>query len=130
MKNRKLTGINIQFPISQLILEGKKNIETRTYPIPKNYVGVDLAFIETPGKNGGFKSRVVAIIRFSGCFQYESEKQFYQDTKRHCVDKKSAWAWSDEKPKWGWEIAFCELLPTPSAPPKKKGIVFTKSVLI
>ena len=31
-KKKSYVGINIQFPISQLIVDGKKTIETRTYP--------------------------------------------------------------------------------------------------
>ena len=52
--NLVLNGINIQFPISQLILSGDKTVETRTYPIPERYLGVDLALI-------------VPLVRISDC---------------------------------------------------------------
>lgn len=103
-KKKTYTGLNIQYPISQLILSGEKTIETRTYPIPAKYLGQEMLMIETPGKTGKFKSRIVAIIRFDECFQYKNSKEFYKDVKRHCVTPDSTWAWSDEKPKWGWII--------------------------
>lgn len=54
MKKRTLCGINIQFPISQLIVDGSKTIETRTYPIPDHYIGKEMILIETPGKIKSF----------------------------------------------------------------------------
>jgi len=69
---KKLTGINIQFPISRLILSGEKTVETRTYPIPEHYINQELAIIETPGRDGDFKARIVGTIIFSGCFRRQS----------------------------------------------------------
>ncbi|MDH4467957.1 MAG: ASCH domain-containing protein [Bacteriovoracaceae bacterium] len=120
-------GINIQFPISQLILEGKKTIETRTYPIPKKYLGQELLMIETPGKAGSFKARAVAIIKFSKCYKYKSKSEFYADSKKHRVNPDSPWAWKD-KSKWGWIITHIDLLDRPIELKKEKGIVFTKEI--
>ena len=123
-KKRTYTGINIQYPISQLILSGEKTNETRTYPIPAKYLGQDMLMIETPGKTGKFKARVVAIIRFDVCFKYKNSKDFYKDTKRHCVTPDSPWAWSDEKPKWGWQVKVVRRL-KPKSVDKRLGIRFT-----
>src|SRR4051794_16034899 len=95
-----LDGINIQHPISRLIVEGKKTIETRTYPLPLSYVEKDVFLIETPGKAGGFKAQIVAVVRFSKSFQYKSERAFYADTRYHFVTKDSPWAWKSTKSKW------------------------------
>ena len=124
MKKTTYTGINIQYPISQLILSGEKTIETRTYPIPAKYLGQDMLMIETPGKTGKFKSRIVAIIRFDECFPYKSSKEFYKDTKGHCVTPDSNWAWTDEKPKWGWPVKYLALV-KPKSVAKRLGIKFT-----
>ena len=99
MKSEKFNGINIQYPISQEILSGRKIIETRTYPIPKHYVGKILLLVETPGSKGKFTSRIVAKISFSECFQYDSEEEFYRDTPKHRVSRSSPWAWNPIKPK-------------------------------
>jgi len=126
MTDENFTGINIQFPISRDILAGKKVVETRTYPIPKAYLGVTLLMVETPGPKGKFKSRIVAKIRFSECFLYSSKRQFYGDSKRHLVTPDSPWAWAD-KPKWGWVIDLVEVLDEPKKA-GKTGIRYTKNL--
>ena len=121
------SGINIQFPISRLILEGKKTIETRTYKLPDKYIGQELLIIETPGPSGDFKSRIVGKIVFSRSFKYESKKAFYQDQGRHFVDKDSPWAWG-EKPKWGWEIQNVVVFKNTEPLNKRPGIAFTTNL--
>lgn len=129
MKGRSLTGINVQYPISQLILSGRKTIETRTYPIPPKYIGKELLMIETPGKTGKFKSRSVAVIVFERCFLYRDSKEFYKDKKNHSVEPNSPWAWKDEKPKWGWEIKTVHRL-KPKSVDKRLGIKFTLNLSV
>lgn len=126
---RTFTGINIQWPISQLILEGKKSIETRTYPLPKRLVNQELLMIETPGPKGKFKARSVAIIKFTGCIEYRDSADFYMDIDRHCVQPGSLWEWKDEKPKYGWVVEVLEILPEPITC-KKRGIVYRKNIHI
>ena len=46
----KLSGLNIQQPWSSLLIDGYKSVETRSYPLPQKYEGVELALISTPGK--------------------------------------------------------------------------------
>ena len=116
-------GINIQFPISQLILDGRKTIETRRYPLPAKYIGKELFIIETPGKDGKFSARIVGTIRFSNCFLYNNKKQFYKDWAQHFVDKTSPYAWTTKK-KWGWEIEKVTVFKQPIQAPRKKGICF------
>ena len=127
---KKLTGINIQFPISRLILSGEKTVETRTYPIPEHYIGRELAIIETPGRDGDFEARIVGTVIFSGCFAYQSKAKFYADAQRHHVSADSPWCWNDEKPKWGWEISKMTKLKKSVPAPKRRGIVYTKNVEI
>lgn len=66
-KKRKLPGINIQWPISEMIIDGEKTIETRKYAILDKYIGQELALIETPRPKGKFKARIRAIIKFEEC---------------------------------------------------------------
>ncbi len=128
--SQEFTGINIQFPISREILSGRKIIETRTYRIPTEYVGKTLLIVETPGPNGKFKSRIVAKICFSRCFQYESEDSFYADSQRHLVEPGSPWAWNPDKPKWGWVIAKVTPLKHDLPVRKRLGIKFTKGLYL
>ncbi len=127
MSKKSYTGINIQWPISQDILSGKKTIETRTYKFPEKYLGQELLIIETPGKLGKFKSRIVGKIIFSDSFKYESKKAFYEDQERHFVDKNSPWAWT-EKAKWGWEIDSVIVFKDAKPLNKRPGIAFTTNI--
>jgi hypothetical protein len=126
---RKLTGINIQWPISQCILNSTKTVETRTYPIPEKYLNTDLAMVETPGPKGKFKSRVVAIIRFTRCFQYKNKKHFYSDIRKHKVTPESMWAWKEDKPKWGWECKVVKIFKIPFEC-NSKGIIYRKNIVL
>lgn len=124
------TGLNIQYPISELILSGKKTIETRMYPIPDNLKKKELLIIETPGKAGKFKARIVGKIVFDDCFPYKSASDFYKDSKKHCVTPESEWRWVQGKTKWGWKISKTVVFKTPIAAPKKKGIVYTNDIVL
>lgn len=122
-----LTGINIQWPISQEILSGKKTIETRTYKIPEHYINQEMYLIETPGKSKKFKARIIAVIRFFSCIEYKNEQDFYSDTDRHLVERGSIWAWKDKK-KYGWEVELIKQISPPIELNTRKGIVYTKNI--
>lgn len=126
--NVRLPAINIQYPISQLILSGKKHIETRTYPLPSRYKDKDIYLVETPGAVGNFKARICGIIRFSGSFQYKSSRSFYADAGKHFVTRDSEWRWTS-KGKWGWTIDKIEVFQAPILSfSGRRGIVFTKDL--
>lgn len=127
MKEKSFSAVNIQFPISQLILSGEKTVETRTYALPDKYLNQDLLMIETPGKRGKFKSRAVAVIRFELSFAYASAEQFYEDFGSHRVSRDSEWAWSSEKPKWGWKVRVIKRF-EPFVVKGPRGIRFTKKI--
>jgi hypothetical protein len=130
MKMKHYVGINIQYPISRLIPEGKKTIETRSYPIPPDFIGTEMAIIETPGRNGRFKARIVGLITFGDSFRYRSSDDFYKDTPLHCVDSRSEWKWTDNKAKWGWPILNVRPLSEAKPAPLKKGIKYTKGIAL
>ncbi len=129
MKKKTYTGINIQYPISQLIVDGKKTIETRTYKIPDKYLNQEMALVETPGKAGKFKARVIAIIKFTNCFQYKSKKEFYAQSDLHCVTEDSIWAWREGE-KWGWNVKIVQKFSSYIEVKKQKGIKFTQHISI
>lgn len=129
MSKKTYTGINIQWPISELILSGEKTIETRTYPIPVKYKGKEMILIETPGKAGNFKARMRAIITFSDCFQYNSKTAFYKDSSKHLVTPSSEWSWTD-KPKWGWKIHVIKIFKEPLPIQKRTGIKYSTGITL
>ncbi|MBI4041864.1 MAG: hypothetical protein HY391_00145 [Deltaproteobacteria bacterium] len=124
---KKLPGINIQYPWSQHILSGKKTIETRTYPIPRKFIGQELAIIETPGKEGNFKARIAGIIVFGDSFEYRTKQQFYADSDKHLVTADSAYAWKSGR-KFGWPVLRVERRERKLPPGFKKGIIYAKDV--
>lgn len=126
---RTLPGVNIQFPISELLLNGTKKIETREYALPAHLKNIDLAFIETPGRTGKFKARIVGTIRFSNSFLYRSKGEFEADQPRHLVGLDSPYAW-DQRPKYGWEVSSVVRFEQAIEAPKNRGIKFTREVEI
>ncbi len=129
-KSQTILGLNVQWPFSRLIMDGKKSVETRTYPLPKEKENREIAVIETPGPRGkkeaGIdKARIIGVVRFTDCFQYKSELQWNKDAKKHCVpldDPNYKWGSSEEK--WGWNLKIVKRFNTPKSAPKKKGIVW------
>ena len=123
-----MTGLNIQTPWASLLINGSKSVETRSYPLPKKYEGVPLALVETPGKSGKFKSRIIGQITFSHSFKYPDEQSWKNDYLRHgvsCSDLMYSW---DNKPKYGWVVSDITKYDEPIIVKKKKGIVFTVDV--
>lgn len=130
MKRKIIPGINIQWPISELILSGAKTIETRKYPIPQRFIGKKLALIETPGSNGKFKARIRGIIIFDASFEYIDEEEFYKDSMRHKVNPGSKWQWSTSAKKFGWPVRVVKVYARPIPPPKKRGIIFARECAV
>jgi len=135
---KTLPGINIQWPWSQLIAEGKKTVETRTYPIPEKFRGKPLALIETPGPKKNLnlfpeltgrpeKARIIAIVTFEDDYLFTTEHKWRIHKKYHCVPTDNPqFKWSPNKEKWGWKVGKIKKLSSPKPAPKKRGIVFAK----
>jgi hypothetical protein len=135
MKTKKIPGLNIQYPWSRLLLSGEKSIETRSYPIPGKFIGVEIAVIETPGrsgkKNGVAKAQIVGTITFVGSKRYESKQSWLKDHKKHLVDEKDPqYGFDPNRPKHGWVVGKVRTLRRPVAPPLKRGIVFARDCVI
>jgi len=133
MRKQKIAGINIQWPWSELIVSGKKVVETRGYPIPEKHRGKPLAIIETPGPNGkrdaGIeKARIIAVVFFGDDFEYKSENEWRSDFSKHRVPTDNAQLkYKKGIPKWGWKVVKVIKLPRHIDPPKKRGIVFVNN---
>ena len=124
-----LPGINIQYPISEDIISGKKTIETRTYNLPLKYLNKEMFLIETPGPSGKFKARITGIIKFTEIIRYKNAAEFYSDISNHLVEKSSPWAWKD-KAKLGWKVQVVKQFSPAIPAPSKRGIIFTSKIKI
>lgn len=122
-----MIGINIQSPFAELLINSDKCVETRTYPLPPKYEGEELALIETPGKLGKFKARIIGTITFSHSFKYNSIQEWEADYNRHKVDTDSDFGWEDSKSKYGWVVSQIYKFDEPFPAPENKGIVFTNN---
>ena len=124
-----MTGINIQCPWAENLIIGNKCVETRSYPLPEKYEGEELALIETPGKIGNFKARIIGTVTFSHSFQYKDENEWREDYNRHLVpDNDMLYKW-DDKNKYGWVVSNVVKFPEPQPAPQNKGIILTKNCL-
>jgi hypothetical protein len=126
---KSLTGINIQAPWAELLINGQKTVETRSYRLPQRLEGVELAIIETPGKSAKFKSRIIGTITFSNSFQYLDINDWLSDYNRHLVPINSEYRFID-KPKFGWIVQSVTKLDNPVDPPSKRGIIYAKGCLL
>ena len=124
-----MTGVNIQTPWSELLINEIKSVETRTYPLPEKYAGEELVLIETPGRYGRFKARIIGTITFSHSFKYPDQKAWQGDYNRHCVAVDDPiYNWKDDKPKYGWVVSKVTKFDKPLDIRKRKGIIFTSGI--
>ena len=126
----EVAGVNVQQPWARLILDCKKTVETRFYPLPEKHVGKQLALIETPGGDGKFSARIVGLVSFGQSFRYANKTQFKKDFKRHLVDETGDFSWKEDKAKWGWPVLSVITLKSALPAPKPRGIVFCSSCTI
>lgn len=129
---KSLPGINIQWPWSRLIIEGRKTVETRSYPLPLAYKNTEVVLIETPGAEGKLKygirrARIIGTIRFRSSFRYSSEELWLGDFSRHLVGANDLqFGWKVKSEKWGWEVEVIQVFSQPRPAPSSRGIIFTK----
>lgn len=124
-----MTGLNIQTPWSELLINGVKSVETRSYPLPEKYVGEEIALIETPGRYGRFKARIIGTITFSHSFKYPDQRAWQDDHNRHCVAVDDPiYNWKDDKPKYGWVVSKVTKFDKPLDIRKRRGIIFTSGI--
>lgn len=123
-----MTGLNVQIPWSCFLIDGDKSVETRSYPLPTKYEGIELALIETPGKYGNFKSRIIGTITFSHSFKYPDKQSWKDDYNRHKIEELDEfYSWNPNKSKYGWVVSNVKKFTSSIPAPAKKGIIFTKN---
>ena len=133
---REIPGINIQWPWSQMLLSGKKTIETRSYDIKKGYLNKDLALIETPGPKGRKEAgieqaRIIGIIVFSKTYRYVNFEHWKAEACAHFVDENdSPYSWRDGRAAWAWQVDSIIEFDKPAPAPLRKGIIYTRRCFI
>lgn len=97
-----MIGININDkhqPFTDLILSGKKTIETRRAPSLNAYIGKRVGIVRT----GKGKAALVGFATIGEPIHYKTEEHFRSDEAKHCVTKGSKYD-IDDLGKWGYPI--------------------------
>jgi predicted transcriptional regulator len=110
--------LEVQSPFSQLILSGKKNIETRAYPLPLELIGIKILLCESQAGENGISCigdevdkakegiKIVGEICISHCKEYKSQDEWDSERENHRVPEGSSYGWSptEEGRRYGWII--------------------------
>lgn len=128
MKMVEISGINIQWPWSELLISGKKKIETRSYKLPEKFKNKPMALIETPGKRKDFKARIIGVIVFTESKEYKNKTSWLRDQKLHLVDSNDeVFKFITGKKKFGWIVGKYYLLDESLEPSQTRGIIYATS---
>ena len=127
-----LRGLNIQWPFSQLLLNGTKLEEVREYPL--NYRGIaktqeEVFIVETKGPSvckernaisHGIQiaarpstAQIVGTIRFACSQPYYDKQTFHEARCRHRIKAGSQFDWDDHHPIYGWRVDSVRALTVP-----------------
>lgn len=117
-------GLNVRGEFADLIVSGRKKVETRTYAPPSKLFGKRIAIIKT----GIGPAAIVGSVKLSRSFQYDDKDDFDNDIDRHLVDPRSEFYWN-KKPKYGWRLVDPIKYEEPVLAPKKKGIVWSSNLM-
>ena len=120
-----LPGINIQQPWSEMIMGGIKTIELRKYPLPDKFYGKLMWLIETPGKVGKFKARVIGIVSFKYSVRYSSVENYRRDRDKHRVFGFSPHLWCGVGPMFAWPIKCAKTIRPFPAKNMSRGMVYS-----
>jgi SAM-dependent methyltransferase len=101
-------ALEVQAPFSTYILEGKKTIETRAYPLPAALLNKRVLLLE-PAEGiaaasslpaqiaaGSAKCKVIGSVTFNKCTRYETAEAWETDRDKHLVPKGSAYDWKED----------------------------------
>jgi hypothetical protein len=115
-------GLELQDPWAGAILDGRKEIETRSYELPPALIGKRIWSLESPSGKAGVSAldnvidfqdasdhscKIVGWCRFTLCIGYNSREQFEIDEKRHLVSPNSSgysWKKGQTTVLYGWAV--------------------------
>lgn len=125
--SRPQFGLEVQQPWAELLLAGRKSIETRDYPLPPHLLDVPLAVVQSAvgglATHGLASGHIVGTVAFSVCKEYTSRELWAADSAQHCVPADApatAFGWDQDafdagKRKYWWGVSRVHAI-TPAAP--------------
>jgi alpha-ketoglutarate-dependent dioxygenase FTO len=114
-------GLEMQSPWAELLLDGKKKVETRSYDLPPALLGKRIEILQsrkgTPGQSSIENIATVddpaasePLIRrigwctFKRTVRYQDKQCFEADEDVHLVKPDSGFAWKDGATLYGWAV--------------------------
>jgi hypothetical protein len=109
--SKRTYGLELQEPFAELLISGKKTIETRLYPLPESLLYKHVVIIESSkgeegrsglgdcvalNRDGESRPRCIGTVVFSECFEYTSEEQWRGDSDAHLVPAGSIYDWTPD----------------------------------
>jgi len=130
--SRCLRGLNIQYPFSQLLLQGVKTIEVRRYELGYKQYALpeeDTWLVETkgpaiePSRNALVQgcsvgprpaaAHIVGVIKFSFSEAYDSIESFSNEAPAHRIQAGGSYDWDGVSPCYRWHVASARRLASP-----------------
>jgi len=115
----RVFGIELQHPWAGAVIDGKKQIETRSYNLPPSLIGKKIMIIESSSGKAGISSlsnyvnldgtngnKVIGWCTFSSVKTYTAKEKFQAEDNLHLVTSDSGYGWRDGLTKYiyGWIV--------------------------
>jgi hypothetical protein len=114
-------GLEMQEPWAAHLLNGKKSIETRAYPLPPSLIGRRVEILQSRQGQAGVSSiqdhvelasgklKHIGWCIFDRVIEYRDQASFEADEKGHLVKADSAYGWKGGTTEvvYGWFVAEC-----------------------
>ena len=123
-------ALEVQQPFSQYLLDGRKTIETRSYPLPEELRSKQiylLSSVQGEAKKSSLPDIVIAskhddlkligILQFSKSVQYTCLDLWNTERCKHMVEECSAYDFKGDADVFGWaveSVSVIENLPLPN----------------
>ena len=134
-----MRGLNIHWPFSQLIMQGAKQKEIRSYPLGHRGIGQpneEMWLIENPGPRrtadadalvGDLtlparpeRTQIIGSVCFSHSDEYETTAAFHDDTHSHRIKRGGGKDWDGKGKRHAWHVCAARPLMSPIATPSDK----------
>jgi hypothetical protein len=101
-------ALEVQAPYSTYILQGRKTVETRAYPLPPCLLNQRVLLLEPVATLTGVSSlphslpatsdlcRIVGSVTFTACTLYTSKASWDADREKHMVPQDSVFDWKEQ----------------------------------
>lgn len=110
-------ALEVQQPWSRLLLDRKKTVEARAYPLPKALLGRRICLLESSERDStqsGLLDRfqtnaIVGFVVFSEVRVYNSQEEFRSEEASHLVPETSPFGWREGTDRlYGWKVQSVE----------------------